>query len=352
MPVRDKQPRTPKKQAPVTKSTATRASEAPKRAVPRVSEEPSASTRAGGKLERLGSELKRAGKKLTRAARQLASSKVSARARKATVQPSAGAREQAKADKAKRVPAKRSPAKRGPAKRGPRADPSAVEQRLARALPTAFCELEFNTPFELLVATILAAQSTDKMINLVMPELLAVLPDVHALARAEQEQVEQLVKRSGFFRNKAKAIRGAAQQLVERHGGEVPHTLEELVALPGVARKTANVVLGTAYRIPSGFIVDTHVMRVSQRLRLTKHSDPVKIEQDLVKLFARDSWIDMGHRLTLHGRYTCVAKAPLCEVCPLNELCPSRLEEPRESWEERADAEASRVAAQTRLSRS
>jgi endonuclease-3 len=222
---------------------------------------------------------------------------------------------------------------------------SALVERLTRAVPRPECELHFKTPFELLIATILAAQSTDKMINLVMPELLAALPDVRALAAAPQEQVEQLVLRSGFFRNKAKAIRGTAQALVERHGGEVPRSLDELVQLPGVARKTANVVLGTAYRIAAGFVVDTHVNRVSQRLGLTTQSDPVLIEQDLCRLFARETWIDLGHRFTLHGRYTCLAKTPLCESCPLSDLCPSRQADAAGEWTEHAEREAARIQA-------
>jgi endonuclease-3 len=152
------------------------------------------------------------------------------------------------------------------------ADTEAIAERLARAIPDATCELRFKTPFELLIATILSAQSTDKMVNAVMPELLARYPDARALAAAEQEEVELIVKRTGFFRNKAKSIRGAAQRLVAAHEGQVPKTLEALIELPGVARKTANVVLGTAYRITTGVVVDTHVTRVSQRLALTQRA--------------------------------------------------------------------------------
>jgi endonuclease III len=220
----------------------------------------------------------------------------------------------------------------------------AVAARLERAIPEALCELRFGNAFELLIATILSAQSTDKMVNTVMPELLARFPTPQGLAAADQEEVEQLVKRTGFFRNKAKAIRGAAAQLVEQHGGEVPRTLESLVELPGVARKTANVVLGTAYRIPTGFVVDTHVTRVAQRLALSAESDPVRIEQTLCELVPRDKWIDTGHRMVLHGRYTCLARTPMCSDCPLNELCPSRLAPAAESWETRAAHEATRVS--------
>lgn len=224
------------------------------------------------------------------------------------------------------------------------AKPAALMERLERAVPEATCELAFTSAFELLIATILSAQSTDKMVNSVMPTLLARYPTPHALAAADQDEVELLVKRTGFFRNKAKAIRGAAQQLVEHHGGEVPRTLEELVALPGVARKTANVVLGTAFGIPSGIVVDTHVTRVSERLGLTTSKDPVRIEQELCAKFPRDSWVELAHRLVLHGRYTCLARTPLCSQCPLNELCPSRQAEPTGSWQARAVSEAERVA--------
>lgn len=233
---------------------------------------------------------------------------------------------------------------RAAAGRSQRADASAIAERLARAIPQATCELRFKTPFELLIATILSAQSTDKMVNGVMPKLLARYPTPHELARAEQEELEGIIKSTGFFRNKAKSIRGAAERLVEQHGGKVPRTLEEMVALPGVARKTANVVLGTAYGVASGFVVDTHVARVSQRLGLTVESDPVRIEQELSAQFPRESWVDMGHRLVLHGRYTCTARAPLCTRCPLNELCPSRLDEAAAPFTDRVEEEAARVA--------
>lgn len=223
------------------------------------------------------------------------------------------------------------------------ADTQAISERLARAIPKPVCELHFRSPFELLIATILSAQSTDRTVNAVMPALLARFPNARALAAADQEELEGLIKPTGFFRNKSKSIRGAAQHLVEHHGGEVPRTLEELTALPGVARKTANVVLGTAYRIASGFVVDTHVARVSQRLGLTSETDPVRIEQNLCQLFPRDAWIDSGHRFLLHGRYTCLAKRPSCEACPLNELCPSRSAAPLGPWEARAAHESERV---------
>ncbi len=178
------------------------------------------------------------------------------------------------------------------------------------------------------------------MVNKVTPALFARYPTPLALAEGEQEDVEALVKSTGFFRNKAKAIRGASGALVERHGGEVPRDMESMVALPGVARKTANVVLGSAYGIASGFVVDTHVMRVAGRLELSEEKDPAKIERDLCEVFPRATWIAMGHRLLLHGRYVCLAKRPMCERCPLSEVCPSAERPPASKrWTDRADAE-------------
>jgi len=244
----------------------------------------------------------------------------------------------------KKTPAK---PKKKPAKRGKRLLPAAeateIAHRLAVTMPEPGHELSFRTPFELLIATILAAQSTDRTVNQVMPTLLARFPGPHELAAAGQDEVEILVKRTGFFRNKARAIRETAQQLVERHGGEVPDTMEALVALPGVARKTANVVLGTAHRINAGFVVDTHVARVTQRLRLTNQTQPERVEEDLCRAYEQTVWTDLGHRFTLHGRYTCLAKRPLCSDCPLNELCLSRESEPSDSWEQRSVREHARV---------
>jgi endonuclease-3 len=231
------------------------------------------------------------------------------------------------------------------------ADPQVLMERFARCIEDPQVELRHDSPFELLIATILAAQSTDRTVNQVLPTLLARYPDATALAAAEQEDVEKLVLRTGFFRNKAKAIRTTSQALVERHGGEVPSTMEELVALPGVARKTANVVLGSGFQIGAGFITDTHVMRVSQRLALTRHTDPVKIEQDLCKTFPQTAWIDLAHRFTLHGRYTCLAREPLCADCGLNELCPSWQSPPADAWTERAERGSERARAGVRLSR-
>lgn len=214
-----------------------------------------------------------------------------------------------------------------------------IQARLARAMQDTVVELDFESPWQLLIATILSAQSTDKMVNKVTRELFRRWPSPAALAGAAQEDVEEVVKPTGFFRNKAKSVRSTSQALVERFASEVPRTLEELITLPGVARKTANVVLGAAYRIPSGIAVDTHAGRVARRLALTAHEDPVKVEADLCEQFPQGTWIDGGHALVLHGRYVCTARKPACARCPINELCPSREAPPEGSWEQRADDE-------------
>jgi endonuclease-3 len=243
-------------------------------------------------------------------------------------------------------PVARQPAAPARKPRARRPEAGAVAERLALAIPAPRCELSFRNGFQLLIATILSAQSTDKAVNAVTPALFARYPTPAALAGAALEDLEVMIKRTGFFRAKSKSIRGAAQALMDDFGGEVPRTLEQLTTLPGVARKTANVVLGTAYGIASGFVVDTHIARVSQRLRLTREDEPAKIERDLSALFPRDQWVDMGHRILLHGRYTCLARAPKCAECPLNELCASRLtERPEHDWRERAAAETLRVEA-------
>ena len=212
-------------------------------------------------------------------------------------------------------------------------------------MPEPQCELDHADAWQLVIATILSAQSTDKRVNMVTPALFERYPTPAALGAADPADVEELVRTTGFFRNKTKSILAASRMIAERFGGETPRTLEELVELPGVARKTANVVLGTAYRIPSGMAVDTHATRVSQRLELTKEKDPVKIERDLCELFPRASWPDMSHRLILHGRYVCVARKPDCPHCPLNEVCPSAEAKPEGTWTARAQAEGKRVAA-------
>ena len=194
--------------------------------------------------------------------------------------------------------------------------------RLKEIYPVAVCELDFETPYQLLVATILSAQSTDKMVNQVTPKLFARWHEPADLAAADPAEVEALIKPTGFFREKTKAIQGAARALVERFAGEVPPRMEDLVPLPGVGRKTANVVLGVAFGVP-GFAVDTHVTRLCNRLKLTDSSDPVKIEKDVCEIVAREEWTELSLRLILHGRRICDAKRPKCEVCVLNDFCPS-----------------------------
>jgi endonuclease-3 len=179
----------------------------------------------------------------------------------------------------------------------------------------------------------------------VTPELFAAYPTPAALGAAELADVERLVRTTGFFRNKAKAIVGASRLLATEHGGEVPRSMEALLALPGVARKTANVVLGTAYRLPTGIVVDTHAGRVARRLGLTKHEDPAKVEADLCRVVPEDAWVDTGHRLVLHGRYLCRAQKPACASCPLAELCSSAEAKPEGTIAARAQAEGARIAA-------
>lgn len=229
-------------------------------------------------------------------------------------------------------------AAQGRARRRP--SPAELLERLDRAIPRPHVELAFRDPWQLLVAVILSAQSTDRRVNLVTPELFRRWPTPRALAEAEPADVEEVIKSTGFFRNKAKAIRGASSMLVERFSAQVPRSMPELLGVPGVARKTANVVLGSAFGIASGVVTDTHAMRVARRLALTRHEEPEKIEVDLCKLFPRETWIKLGHRLVLHGRYVCTARAPDCTRCPLNELCPSRLTKPEATWEVRAAREA------------
>lgn len=193
---------------------------------------------------------------------------------------------------------------------------------LAEAYPDADTELHFTTPLELLVATVLSAQSTDVRVNTVTPELFARYPDAAAYAGADREELESYIQSIGLYRSKAASIQGLAQQICERHGGEVPATLEELVALPGVGRKTANVVLGNAFGTP-GITVDTHVGRLARRLGWTEESVPEKVEADLMRLFPSSEWTDLSHRMILHGRRVCHARTPACDACPLAALCPS-----------------------------
>ena len=215
-------------------------------------------------------------------------------------------------------------AKRGPRlARRPVPDASAVYDQLLALYPDAHCELDFKTPFQLLVATILSAQCTDKRVNMVTPVLFSRYPTVESLARAKQEHVEEIIKSTGFFRNKAKSIIAMAGAVVDRHGGEVPSTLAELVTLPGVGRKTGNVILGNAFDVNEGVVVDTHVGRLAVRLGLTRETDPVKVEQELMKLFPQERWTMLAHLLIFHGRRVCDAKKPRCAECTLSQICPS-----------------------------
>ena len=195
--------------------------------------------------------------------------------------------------------------------------------RLKRLYPDATCSLDYETPVQLLVATILSAQCTDLRVNLVTPALFAQFPDAEAMALAPIESIENLVRSTGFFRNKARNIQGACQKIMTEFDGSVPQTMEQLLTLPGVARKTANVVLAHAYGINAGVTVDTHVKRLSHRLGLTKHTDPVKVEQDLMGLLPQPDWENWSIRLIFHGRAVCDARKPACERCELADLCPS-----------------------------
>ncbi len=199
-------------------------------------------------------------------------------------------------------------------------------RRLIRLLqehyPDPQCALTHDNPLQLLVATILSAQCTDVRVNMVTPALFARFPDAPALANAPLPQLEKLIQSTGFFRNKAKNIKAACRAIVDEHGGELPQELDALVKLPGVGRKTANVVLGSGFGIPSGVVVDTHVGRLSIRLGLTKQTDPVKVERELNALVPQDHWIDFSHELILHGRAVCDARKPRCGACALLEHCP------------------------------
>jgi len=200
--------------------------------------------------------------------------------------------------------------------------------RLSRQYPEAKCSLDYTNPLELVVATILSAQCTDARVNLVTPDLFQTYRIAQDYADANPERFEQEIKPTGFFRNKTKSILGMARALVERHGGQVPRSMDELIRLPGVGRKTANVVLGNAFGIDEGVVVDTHVTRISRLLKLTRHTDPAKIEQDLMRVIPRESWTLFPHLLIHHGREICIARRPRCEVCPINVLCPSAQQRP------------------------
>ena len=198
-----------------------------------------------------------------------------------------------------------------------------IAGKLGEAWPFAVVELDHTNAYQLLVATILAAQSSDKMINTITPALFAKYPDATALAAADPAELEVMIHSSGFFRNKAKSLLGMARHVVAHHGGEIPRTMAEMVEIPGVGRKTANVVLGSAMGVAEGIVVDLHVSRLAPRLGLTRHTDPVKIEQDLMALLPTEQWIPFAHRLIWHGRRVCFPTRPDCEHCILAPLCPS-----------------------------
>lgn len=221
-------------------------------------------------------------------------------------------------------PAAKNPAKRRK-KKGSELKAHALEilARLKREYPDAHCELDFETPLQLLIATILSAQCTDKRVNMVTPALFARYPDAESLSAAKTEELEEMIKSTGFFRNKTKSLLGMSAAVAERHGGNVPSTMDELTRLPGVGRKTANVVLGNAFHLDEGVVVDTHVGRLSIRLGFTNETDPVKVEQVLMQLIPREDWTLVSHLLIFHGRRVCLARTPRCASCVLADVCPS-----------------------------
>lgn len=198
-----------------------------------------------------------------------------------------------------------------------------IYKKLNAAYPNAKCSLDFRNTWELLVATILSAQCTDKRVNMVTPALFKELPTPQKMAQAGLEKIEKGIRSTGFYKNKAKALKGSAEKVVNDFHGRVPDTLEQLITLPGVARKTANVVLGVAFQKSEGVVVDTHVKRLSQRMGLTKHADPAKIEKDLMVLFPQKKWMQVSHLFIDHGRAICKAPKPQCPTCPVKNFCPS-----------------------------
>ncbi len=198
-----------------------------------------------------------------------------------------------------------------------------VIARLRAAHPDAHCALDYETPLQLLAAVILSAQCTDERVNLTTPALFVRYPTAEALAAADPEELEAIVRPTGFYRNKARFLRQTAARLLEVYGGDVPSQMEELLTLPGVARKTANVVRGEIYALADGITVDTHVKRLAARLGLTTATDPVKVERDLMAVIPRESWIEIAHLLIWHGRRVCAARKPNCPACPLRDICPS-----------------------------
>lgn len=217
----------------------------------------------------------------------------------------------------------RKPARKRESKAAKRERALEIIRRLQIEYPDAHCALDHRNPYELLAATILSAQCTDERVNMVTPALFARYPTPEDLAGAKLEDVEEIVRSTGFYHNKAKNLIGMATALVERHGGEVPDRMDALVALPGVGRKTANVVLSNAFGKAEGVVVDTHVKRIAGRLALTRNTDPVKVERDLMEVFPREHWGDVEHLLIFHGRAICKAQRPRCAECPIADLCPS-----------------------------
>jgi endonuclease-3 len=245
-------------------------------------------------------------------------------ARKAK-QKTANRKKRAPANAKSSKPARKMKARKaGNAGRAAGTDPkriSAILRSLDEAYPDASCELRHENPFQLLVSTILSAQCTDVRVNQVAETLYKKYPDAKAFAYATPGELETEIRPTGFFRNKTKSVMGASKAILERFGGEVPRTMEEILTLPGVARKTGNVVLGTAYGITSGIVVDTHVLRLSRRLDLTRHEDPKKVEQDLMQDIPREKWIQFSHQLIWHGRRVCHARKPKCAECNLETVC-------------------------------
>lgn len=210
-------------------------------------------------------------------------------------------------------------------KRARKARAAEIYSLLEEEHPNAECALDHTSPFELAVATILSAQCTDVRVNMVTPELFRMYPTPEALAAAESDELEEVIRSTGFFRNKTKSLIGMATALLEEFGGQMPRNIKELSSLPGIGRKTANVILGNAFDINEGVVVDTHVKRLSGRMGLTRESTPEKVERDLIELFPRDTWTALAHLLIFHGRQTCVARKPRCNQCTVAHLCPSSL---------------------------
>ncbi|MBL7543529.1 MAG: endonuclease III [Bdellovibrionaceae bacterium] len=204
----------------------------------------------------------------------------------------------------------------------PAKNPKDTLKILYKTYPNAYCELNHKNPYELLIATILSAQCTDERVNKVTPQLFLTFPSPDDMARADVEKIEQLIKSTGFYKNKAKNIKQCCVDICEKHDGLVPQNLENLVALAGVGRKTANVVLGVAFNIPNGIVVDTHVSRLSQRMGLSKNKTPEKIEQDLLAIVPKKNWIQLSHQMIFHGRQICKARNPQCMTCPMQTICP------------------------------